>query len=118
LLGLIFVISGWGKLTGFAAATGYIASKGLPVPEVLAALAIALELGGGLALMLGFKTRLAALAIAVFMVVITPIFHNYWNAPAAEVMDQQIHFLKNVSIIGGILMVMAFGPGRFGFDKR
>jgi putative oxidoreductase len=117
LLGLIFVISGWGKLTGFAGATGYIASRGLPMPGLLAAVAVAIELGGGLALMLGFKARLAALALAVFVIVATPIFHNFWDAPAAEVMGQQIHFLKNLSILGGLLMVIAFGPGRLGFDK-
>jgi putative oxidoreductase len=117
LLGLIFVVAGWGKLTGFAGAVGYIASKGLPMPELLAAVAVAFELGGGLALVVGFKARWAALAIAVFMIVITPIFHNFWDAPAAQAMNQQIHFLKNVSILGGILMVMAFGPGRFSLDK-
>jgi putative oxidoreductase len=117
LLGLIFVISGWGKLTGFAGAAGYIAGKGLPMPELLAGLAVAIELGGGLALVVGFKARWAALAIAVFLVVISPIFHNFWDAPAAQAMNQQIHFMKNVAILGGMLMVMAFGPGRFSIDK-
>jgi len=117
LLGLIFVLSGWGKLTGFAGAAGYIASKGLPMPEVLAGIAVAIELGGGLALVVGFKARWAALAIAVFLVVISPIFHNFWDAPAAQAMNQQIHFMKNVAILGGMLMVMAFGPGRFSIDK-
>ena len=117
LLGLIFVLSGWGKLTGFAGAAGYIASKGLPMPEVLAGIAVAIELGGGLALVVGFKARWAALAIAVFLVVISPIFHNFWDAPAAQAMNQQINFMKNVAILGGMLIVMAFGPGRFSIDK-
>jgi putative oxidoreductase len=117
LLGLIFVLSGWGKLTGFAGAAGYIASKGLPMPELLAGIAVAIELGGGLALVVGFKARWAALAIAVFLVVISPIFHNFWDAPAAQAMNQQIHFMKNVAILGGMLIVMAFGPGRFSIDK-
>ena len=117
LLGLIFVISGWGKLTGFAGATGHIASKGLPMPELLAAAAVAIELGGGLALVAGFKARWAALALAVFLVVISPIFHNFWAAAAAEAMNQQINFMKNVSILGGMLMIMAFGPGKFSIDR-
>lgn len=117
LLGLIFVISGWGKLTGFAGTAGYIASKGLPMPELLAAVSVAIELGGGLALLAGFKARWAALVIAVFTVVITPIFHNFWAAAAAEAMEQEINFMKNVSIVGGMLMIMAFGPGKFSIDR-
>ena len=113
LLGSIFVISGWGKLTGFAATAGYIASKGLPAAEVLAAISIVVELGAGLALLAGFRARWAALALAVFMIVITPIFHGFWNVPADQAMNQQIHFMKNLAILGGILMVVAFGPGRY-----
>ena len=117
LLGLIFVISGWGKLTGFAGTVGFIASKGLAMPEVQAAVAVAIELGGGLALLAGFKARWAALVIAAFTLVITPIFHSFWNAPAAEAMEQEINFMKNVSIVGGMLMIMAFGPGKFSVDR-
>ncbi|HKE40877.1 MAG TPA: DoxX family protein [Casimicrobiaceae bacterium] len=117
LLGSIFVISGWLKLVGFAGTAGLIGSKGLPMPEILAAGSVLIELGGGLALVTGFKARWAALAIALFTVVITPIFHNFWAAPAAQAMIQQINFEKNVAIIGGMLMVIAFGPGRYSFDK-
>src|SRR5215831_4503515 len=84
LLGSIFVISGWGKLTGFAATVGYIAAKGMPAPEVLAAIAVVVELGAGLALLAGFRARWAALALAVFVIVITPIFHAFWNVPADQ----------------------------------
>jgi len=111
------MISGWGKLTSFAATAGYIGSKGLPLSEVLAAISIAIELGAGLALILGFKARWAALALAVFIVVITPIFHNFWAVPAAQAMAQQINFEKNVSILGGMLIIVAFGPGRYSLDK-
>lgn len=117
LLGVMFVISGFGKITGFAGTVGYIASKGLPMPEVLAGIAAAIEFLGGIALLVGFKTRWAALAFAVFLVVITPIFHNFWDAPAAQAMGQQINFMKNVSILGGMLLVMAFGPGKYSVDK-
>ena len=117
LLAMIFVISGWGKLTSFAATAGYIGSKGMPLSEVLAAISIAIELGAGLALILGFKARWAALALAVFIVVITPIFHNFWAVPAAQAMAQQINFEKNVSILGGMLIIVAFGPGRYSLDK-
>lgn len=117
LLAAIFVISGFGKITGFEGTAGYIASKGLPLPQVLTVIAILIELGGGLAIVLGWKTRWAALAVIVFMIVITPIFHGFWAAPSDEMMDQQIHFMKNVSILGGSLLLFAFGPGRYSVDK-
>jgi len=118
LLGAIFVLSGWGKATAFGATTALIASKGLPLPEVLAAISVLVELGAGLALVVGFKARWAALVIAAFTVVITPIFHNFWAAPEAQAMAQRINFEKNLAIIGGMLLVVAFGPGRYSFDTR
>jgi putative oxidoreductase len=117
LLAAMFVISGFEKITGFAGTAGYIAAKGLPLPEVLTAIAIAIEVGGGVAILLGWKTRWAAVALAVFLIVITPIFHGYWSAPAAEAMQQQINFLKNSSILGGVLLLLSFGPGRFSVDR-
>ncbi len=116
-LAAMFVISGFGKLTGFAGTAGFIASTGLPMPEVLAVAAIVVELGGGLAIVFGWMTRWAALAMAVFLVVITPIFHGYWAMPAAEQMVNQIMFMKNLSILGAMLLLYAFGPGRFSLDR-
>jgi len=117
LLAAMFVVSGYGKITGFEGTAGYIAAKGLPVPQVLAAIAILIEFGGGLAVLLGWKTRWAALAFIVFLIVITPIFHGYWAVPPAEAMAQQINFMKNASILGGMLLLFAFGPGRFSLDR-
>ena len=117
LLAVMFVISGYSKLTGFGGAVGYIVSKGLPMPQVLAGIAILIELGGGLALIMGWKTRWVALAFIVFLLVITPIFHNYWAAPPEQMMGQQINFMKNVSILGGMLLLLGFGPGRFSIDR-
>ena len=82
LIALLFVPAGWGKLVGFAGTVGYISSKGVPLPQVAAAIAIFFELGCGLALLFGFKARWAALGLAVFTAVITPVFHNYWASPA------------------------------------
>jgi len=117
LLAGIFVISGFGKITGFEGTADQIASKGLPLPQVLTAIAILIEFGGGLAIVAGWKTRWAALAFIVFMIVITPIFHGYWAAPPDEAMNEQINFMKNVSILGGSLLLFAFGPGRYSVDK-
>jgi putative oxidoreductase len=116
-LAAIFIVSGWGKLTGFSGTVGYIASKGLPIPPVLAALAVAMELGGGILLLVGLKARWVAFAFVGFLIVITPIFHNFWDVPAAQAQMQQINFMKNLAILGGMLMVAAFGPGRWSLDR-
>jgi putative oxidoreductase len=118
LIAILFLVSGFGKIPAFAGTAGYISSQGLPFPQLLAALAILFELGGGIALALGWKTRLAALALALFMIVITPVFHHFWGLPPEQAMAQQIHFLKNVAILGGVLVLYAFGPGRYSVDKN
>jgi len=117
LLAGTFVISGFGKITGFEGTAGYIASKGLPLPQVLTVIAILIEFGGGLAILLGWMTRWAALAMVVFLIVITPVFHGFWAAPPDQVMEQQINFMKNLSILGGMLLLFACGPGRYSVDK-
>src|SRR5829696_5270884 len=83
LLGLIFVLSGFGKIAGFDGTVGYIASQNLPLPSVVAVLTILVELGGGLALVTGFYTRQAALLLTVFTLVAAVIFHAFWAAPEA-----------------------------------
>ncbi len=117
LLGLIFVLSGFGKLTGFAGLVGTIAGKGLPMPELLAALSVAIELGGGLLLVIGFKARWAALVIFLFIIPISLTFHNFWTMEGAAAAANKIHFMKNLAIMGGMLMLAAFGPGRYSVDK-
>ena len=118
LLAAIFIKSGFGKITGFEGTVGYIASKGLPLSQIGAIVAILVELGGGILLAVGFKARWAALAIAIFTLAAGIIFHNYWAVDAAQRMGQEINFWKNVSMTGGLLMVYAFGPGRYSVDKR
>ncbi len=117
-LAAMFVISGVGKITGFADTSGFIASKGLPMADVLTVAAIIIEFGGGLAIVFGWMTRWAALALAIFLVVITPIFHNYWAMPADQQMIDQIMFLKNLSVFGAMLLLYAFGPGRYSIDRQ
>ena len=117
LLAAIFITSGFGKITGFEGTVGYIASKGLPLPQVGAIIAILVELGGGILLAIGFKARWAALAIAIFTLAAGILFHNYWAVDAAQRMAQEINFWKNVAISGGALAFFAFGPGRYSLDK-
>jgi putative oxidoreductase len=118
LIALLFIPAGFSKIAGFAGVAGYIAAKGVPLPEVCAAIAIAVELGLGLLVLVGWQTRWAALGLAVFTIVITPIFHNFWAMPAAQVMIQQQAFFKNLGVAGGLLVIAAFGAGAFSLDGR
>ena len=116
LLALLFVPAGFSKIGGFAGTVGYIASKGVPLPELAAAAAVGVELGLGLLLLVGWQTRWAALGIALFTVVITFIFHNFWAVPAEQVMAQQQSFFKNIAVVGGLLTVAAWGAGAWSLD--
>jgi putative oxidoreductase len=118
VLAVLFVPAGISKIAGFAGTVGYISSVGLPLPAVGAVLAILAEAGGGLALLLGFQTRLAALALAIFSVVAGIFFHAFWSMPAEQVMINQIMFMKNIAIAGGLLALVAFGPGKFSLDAK
>jgi putative oxidoreductase len=117
-LAVIFLVSGFGKIGGFEGLIGQIASKGFPVPAAFAAATIAIELGAGLMLVFGWKARWAAFLLAVFTAIVSVFFHNFWALPEAQKMMQQIQFMKNLALIGGLLLVMAFGPGRLSIDKR
>jgi putative oxidoreductase len=114
-LGAIFVISSTGKLAAWHGTVGYAASKG--VPEILLAIATALELIGGLSVILGFKARWGAVALLIFLVPVTLVFHNFWAVPANEQQMQLVNFLKNLSIAGGALIVFARGAGAFSIDS-
>jgi putative oxidoreductase len=117
LLAIVFIPAGLSKIGGFAGTAGYIASKGLPLPEVGAAIAVAVEIVAGIALLLGWKTRWAALALAVFTLVATIFFHAFWAVPPEQHMTQYLMFMKNIGIVGGLLAVYAFGPGRLSVDR-
>jgi putative oxidoreductase len=110
LLCFIFVISGFGKLGAPDATIGYIAAKGLPLPELGYALAVIVELGGGLLLLAGLMTRWAALVLAVFCLVTAFVFHGFGD------MNSSIHAMKNIAMTGGFLYVAAFGAGEWSLD--
>lgn len=118
LVAWLFIPAGFGKIAGFAGVAGYIASRGVPLPEVSAAIAVIAELGLGLLVLFGLKTRWAALGLAIFLAVITPIFHNYWAVEAAQQMMQKQAFDKNLAVLGGLLVLAAFGAGRWSFDGQ
>lgn len=118
LLALIFVMFGFSKLTGLQGTAGYIGSVGLPAPMLLAVAAGVVELVAGVLIIVGWQARWAALSLAGFTAVATVLFHNYWAMPAEQQMTQQLMFMKNVSIIGGLLVLFAFGAGSLSLDAR
>ena len=113
LLSVLFILAGFSKVMGAAGTIAYIESKGIPLPQVVYALTVALELGGGILLLVGFQARLAALAFAGFSIVSALIFHTDFADQT-----QMIMFMKNLSIAGGMLFVFANGAGGFSIDGR
>ncbi len=117
MLALIFLISGFAKIGNFAGTAGFMASKGIPFAEIALALAIIIEIGGGVMLAVGWKARWAALALFLFLIPATLIFHNFWAVDAAQFQNQLNHFLKNVCILGGMLYIMAYGSGPLSLER-
>ena len=113
LIGLPFVMSGLGKLAAYGTTTAMIAAAGLPVPPLAFAVAVLVELGGGVLLVLGYQVRPVAIAQAIFTIAAAVSFHNNFADQ-----NQMIHFLKDVMITGGLLQIVAFGGGAFSFDNR
>ena len=112
LIGLPFAMSGFGKLAAYGQTTAMMAGAGLPLPLAYA-VAVIVELGGGLLLIAGYQVRLAAVALAVFSIAAAASFHNNFADQ-----NQMIHFLKDVMIAGGLLQIAAFGAGAFSLDNR
>ena len=115
-LGIIFLMSGFGKIAGWSGTVAHAGSKG--VPEILLAGAVALEIVGGISVLAGWKTRWGVAALLAFLAPVTVVFHGFWGYQGAEVHLQTIQFLKNVSIAGGLLALSAAGPGAISVDAR
>lgn len=116
LLAFMFITSGFGKLADIQGTAGYVASGGLPFPVVLAALVGLFELVGGIALVIGFKVRVAAFLVAVFTLVASVLFHAYWSVPAEQQFITQLLFMKNLSVAGGLFLLSALGAGPLSLD--
>jgi len=107
LMAAIFLVAGVRKLMGYAGTLGYFGSLGIPLPEVVLPLTILLELGGGIALLIGWRTNWVAMALGLFSLVSALLGHRFWAAEPAQFSNQLNHFLKNVAIAGGFLLVAA-----------
>jgi putative oxidoreductase len=113
MIGLPFVMSGLGKLAAIGPTTEMIRAAGLPLPSMALALSVVVEVGGGLLLVAGFKTRIVAAALALFSLATAVSFHSNFADQ-----NQMIHFLKNVMMAGGLLQIVAFGAGALSLDNR
>jgi len=118
LLAILFLVSGFNKITGFEGTVGYIANYGLPLPQLGAIIAIVVELGTGILIVIGWQARWAATVLFLFLIPTTFIFHNFWSVEAAQRPMQSLQFMKNLCIMGGVLYIMAFGAGPFSIDNR
>lgn len=117
LMSVIFVMSGIIKFKMFSGMVGMVAAKGLPMPQVALAAAATIELLGGLAILAGFQTKLASWILFLFLIPTTFLFHNFWTMSGMEQMDNIAHFMKNMAIMGGLLILAANGAGAYSVDS-
>jgi putative oxidoreductase len=116
LLALVFVLAGYAKIWTTDATAAYMASHGIPLPNLLVYGVVALELGGGLMLMFGLFTRWIALVFAIYLLTLALTFHDYWAMPVAVAREQRIAFLEHLAMIGGMLYVFVYGAGVYSLD--
>jgi len=119
-LAQIFLLSAFGKITDYGGTVEYMAGAGVPVPAVLLAGAILFLLAGGVSVLVGFQARIGAVLLIVFLVLATYFFHNFWafEPDAEEFFQEMIQFQKNLGLLGGLLLIVARGPGSLSVDER
>ena len=118
LMSIVFIVAGVRKALAYAGTVTYFTGVGLPMPEIITPLVIALEIGGGLALALGFRTRAVAVVLALFTLASAFIGHRFWSVDPAQFGNQLNNFLKNLSMVGGFLLIIAFEKLRLRTDQR
>ena len=118
LIALLFVVFGYMKLTNFGGTVGYFTKWGFPLPQVVTVIAIVAEFGGGILLLVGWKTRPVAWILAVYVVIAAAVAHRYWTYDPAQAFAQTSFFYKNLAITGGLLYVAVMGAGKYSVDKR
>jgi putative oxidoreductase len=117
LFSLIFIWSGFGKIVNFDGMSGYIGSLGLPVPWLFNIIEIILEFVGGLALFFGVFFRLSTVGLIIHTILASLLVHHFWSVAQDQALNQTIHFMKNVTIVGGLLFLNVTGPGSMNLGK-
>ncbi|HXQ25496.1 MAG TPA: DoxX family protein [Candidatus Acidoferrales bacterium] len=117
LISPVYILSGIFKVAAFSMMTGVVAAAHLPLPKVSLACAAAIEILGGLAILTGFHTKLAAWIVFLFMIPTTFLFHNFWTMQGADFQNNMSHFEKNLAIMGGLLILATFGAGAYSIDS-
>jgi putative oxidoreductase len=118
LLGVLFLVAGIRKIMLYSGSVAYFTKLGFPAPEVMAVLAILIEVGGGARLILGWQTRRVSWLLVLFVVIATAMAHRFWEFDAPQYANQMNHFLKNAAIVGGLLYVAVLGAGKLSVDER
>jgi putative oxidoreductase len=118
LIATIFLISGVAKLTDPGGTTSYMEAAGIPYAGTLAIVAGIAEIAGGLSILFGFLTRIGALGLFIFMILVNVMMHPFWSFEGQERQMQMVQFVKNLAVMGGLLVLVAFGPGRHSIDKK
>jgi len=119
MLAFIFLMSAVGnKIPQFEATAGYMAAEGVPLPKLMLVGAIAFLILGSLSVIAGFKARLGAALLLVFLVLATYFFHDFWTFEGQERQTQMIQFMKNISLMGAMVFLIANGPGALSWDQR
>ena len=116
-LAALFLRAGWGKIDSYGQTVAVIGGQGVPFAQVAAPLAIFAEIAGGLALLAGYRARLAAVGLIIYVAVVTYYFHDFWRLSGGQAQLQATLFLKNLSIISGLIFLAGAGPGRISIDR-
>jgi putative oxidoreductase len=116
LISVLFLISGFFKVAGYSQIVGYAEAQGLPLPGVAIGLAAFLELACGLAILAGFQTRIASWLLFLYLIPVSVLFHNFWAVQGVAQQTQMVNFLKNVAIMGGLLILAVNGGGAYSAD--
>jgi putative oxidoreductase len=117
LLSLTFILSAVGKFNDWQGTATMLTDRGLPAADALLSVAVVLEIAGGVSVLVGLFARVGALFLLAFLIPVTLIMHNFWAFEGERWMGEMINFMKNVSITGGLLLVVAFGAGPCSIDN-
>ena len=118
LFALIFIMSGFGHLFDLEAMSGYAASKGVPLPTVATVVTGIMIIAGGLSVLLGYKTKIGAILLAVFLIPTAFMMHAFWGVDEATAAAEMPHFMKDLALAGGALIIAYFGAGPYSLDNR